>query len=871
MTISTQELSQLIDREIFFGNPEILGAQISPDGRFMAFIKPLDEVRNIWVKEMGEPFENAKPLTDEKKRPIPGFFWSRDSRFILFVKDKDGDEDFNVYAVDPDSEPTAGRPVPDSINLTNAEKVQTQIYALPKTEPDFIYIGINDRDEAWHDLYKVRISTGEKQLLRENTDRFRGWVFDNEGALRLAVRAAANGDTEILRVEGDSFTKIYSGNVFETALPIRFHRHNRLVYLQTNTGDRDRTQLVLFDPETLEETPVEEDPLKRVDLKSTLFSELTDELIVTVYEDEKLRIYWKDPEFEADYQWLKEQLPGMEISLDSLTRDEKIWVITAFSDTEPGRTYLFDRDKKELDFQYRIREKLPRHALSEMKPITYKSSDGLEIPAYLTLPKDFQPKGLPLLVIPHGGPWHRDSWGYNPLAQFFANRGYAVLQMNFRGSTGYGKKFLDAGNGQWGDLMQDDITWGVKYLVDQGIADPKRVGILGGSYGGYATLAGVTFTPDLYAGAVAIVAPSNLITLLNSIPPYWETYRKVFLERMGDPENPEGREKMERQSPLNHADKIKTPLMVVQGANDPRVKKAESDQIVIALRERNYPVVYLLAEDEGHGFQRPVNNMAMYAESEKFLAKHLGGRFQEEMKPEVENRLRELMVDVETVEMPKKYDPADYSTPQPEVDLKPGKSSYEASISLGDQNIPMNVTSQISEDQDGWAITENVQTPRGEMREMSVLEKGALKLKKRSFEQTGIKVFYEIKGNRAVGQMVVNDAEKPLEKELGDENFADGTGSFYVIATLPLKVGYSASYTNFEVQTDTVKRMFLKVTDEEIVEIPFGRFEAWKISLTSDQGDETTVWIDRKDRRVLKIKSILKEMGGAVFTSRLTA
>ena len=264
-----------------------------------------------------------------------------------------------------------------------------------------------------------------------------------------------------------------------------------------------------------------------------------------------------------------------------------------------------------------------------MKAIRYPSSDGLEIPAFLTLPKGVAAKNLPTIVVPHGGPWGRDSWGFNNLAQFLANRGYAVLQPNFRASTGYGKKFLNAGNKQWGDKMQDDITWGVKHLVAQGIADPKRVGIMGGSYGGYATLAGVAFTPDLYAAAVDIVGPSNLITLLESIPPYWEAGRMIFHERMGDPTTAEGKAQLQRQSPLNSAQKIKTPLLVAQGANDPRVKKAEAEQIVIALRDRGFPVEYILAPDEGHGFQRPVNSMALWAASEKFFAKHLGGRFQE--------------------------------------------------------------------------------------------------------------------------------------------------------------------------------------------------------------------------------------------------
>jgi dipeptidyl aminopeptidase/acylaminoacyl peptidase len=281
-----------------------------------------------------------------------------------------------------------------------------------------------------------------------------------------------------------------------------------------------------------------------------------------------------------------------------------------------------------------------------MKSIKYKSSDGLEIPAYLVLPKGVPAKNLPMVAFPHGGPWGRDEWGYNSFAQFLANRGYAVLMPNFRASTGYGKKFLDAGNRQWGDKMQDDITWGVKYLVSEGIVDAKHVGIMGGSYGGYATLAGVAFTPDLYAAAVSIVGPSNLITLLNSIPPYWESIRKLFYLRMGDPNTDEGKKQLERQSPLNSADKIKTPLLVAQGANDPRVNKAESEQIVNALRKRSFPVEYILAPDEGHGFARPVNNMAMLAAAEKFLATYLGGRYQESMTPEVTKRLAEIKVDV---------------------------------------------------------------------------------------------------------------------------------------------------------------------------------------------------------------------------------
>ncbi|MEO7674378.1 MAG: S9 family peptidase, partial [Pyrinomonadaceae bacterium] len=398
------------------------------------------------------------------------------------------------------------------------------------------------------------------------------------------------------------------------------------------------------------------DPLGKVDFGDAWFSNLTDEIEATTYEDDRERIYFKDKEMEKMYNDIKKRIGDREIAFQSTTRDESKYVLVSNSDVDPGTVWVYDRKAKNLKSLYKVREKLDRNALSPMKPVRYKSSDGMEIPAYLTIPKGSNGKNLPTVLYIHGGPWGRDSWGYHSYAQFLANRGYAVLQPNFRASTGFGKKFLNAGNNEWGQKMQDDITWGKKYLVEQGIADPKRVAIMGGSYGGYATLAGVAFTPDEYAAGVAIVAPSNLVTLLEAIPPYWEAIRTVFYKRMGDPNTPEGLAQMKRQSPVTYADKIKTPLLVVQGANDPRVNKRESDQIVIALRDRNYPVEYLVAPDEGHGFARPVNNMAMIATSEKFLAKHLGGRFQETMTPAVAKRLGEITVDPKSVMLAKRVD-----------------------------------------------------------------------------------------------------------------------------------------------------------------------------------------------------------------------
>ena len=646
-------LPPLVDRELFFGNPEISGAMLSPDGQYVAFRKPWNGTLNIWVKKIAEPFDRAARVTAETRRPIPAFFWSRDGKYILFVQDQGGDENFNVYAVNPSEPAEAGKDVPKARNLTDAKGARAVIYDVPRHDADLIHVGLNDRDPAWHDLYQVRISTGERTLVRKNTERIAGWMFDRAGKLRLALRTAGNGDNEVLRVTDTSFEQVYGCSVFETCGPVQFHPGNTRVYMTTNQGEPDLERLVLFDPESKKEELVESDPENQVDFGQALFSEKTDELVGTVYVGDTMRVYFRDKEYEADYKRITEKLPGMEISFGGSTADERKWMVIASTDTEPGERYIFDRDTKALTKQYAVREKLPRQSLADMKPLRYKSSDGLEIPAYLTVPKGGPAKNLPLVVVPHGGPWGRDAFGYDSMAQFFANRGYAVLQPNFRASTGYGEKFLNAGNNEWGNKMQDDITWGVKHMVSEGIADPKRVAILGGSYGGYATLAGVAFTPDLYAAAVSIVGPSNLMTLLESIPPYWEAGRKMFHMRMGDPTTPEGKKQLERQSPLFSAAKIRTPLLVVQGANDPRVKKAESDQIVVALRDRGFPVEYIVAPDEGHGFARPVNSMAMFAAIEKFLAKHLGGRYQDSMPPEVATRLKEITVDPKTVTLTK--------------------------------------------------------------------------------------------------------------------------------------------------------------------------------------------------------------------------
>ena len=481
------QLPPIIDREIFFGDPEISGAQLSPDGNYITFIKPFKNVRNIWIKERKEAFDKARPLTVDTTRPIPGYFWSQDSKYVLYVQDKGGDENYRVYAIDPT---VPGDPVPPARNLTPQEKIRAMIVDVPRSKPNEIIVGLNDRDPSLHDVYKIDLTTGERTLIRENKDNIAGWMTDLNGDLRLGIRQTNDGGTEILKLHDTSFTSIYSVTADESVDPIRFTPDGNSFYLETNKGDQlDKTQLEIYDLTSGTTKLVEKDPKNEVDFGSAVFSDVTNELLATVYRGDVIRVYPKEKKFAKSYEQLKKQFPNGNLGLVSTTKDESLWLINVSSDVDPGSTYLFDRKTGKVVLLYRSRPNLPSKNLAPMKPVRYIARDGMEIPAYLVLPKGVPSKNLPTIIFPHGGPWARDFWGYNGTAQFLANRGYAVMLPNFRGSTGYGKKFLNAGNKQWGTgSMQHDITDGVQYLIKKGIADPKRVGISGGSYGGYATL-----------------------------------------------------------------------------------------------------------------------------------------------------------------------------------------------------------------------------------------------------------------------------------------------------------------------------------------------------------------------------------------------
>jgi len=650
--MSNAQTVPLLDRDLFFGNPEIAGGQISPDGKYITFMKEHQGIMNIFIKGFDEPFEKARPITDSK-RPLYGYFWTYDSKYILYVKDNDGDENMNVFAVDPNAK-SAGGPLPVSRNLTPMKNVAAQIFLVSKKNPDIMYVGLNDRDPAWHDLYELSISTGKTKLLYKNTERITGFDFDWNETMRAMSKTDEKGNTILYKVgEGNKLTPIYDFNVQESAYITGWTEDNKNCYFVSNKGDLDKSVLFMMDWETSTLTEVERDPMNKVDFGGAIFDSETHKFVGSSYTVDKTVNYWKDDYYKNLYAYLESQFPGKEVSVQSATRDKSKMLIATSGDRFASELHLYDASTKKLTFQYTSRPALKavEQYLAPMQPITYKSSDGLEIPAYLTLPVGIDPKNLPVVMLIHGGPkGPRDSWGYDPEAQFLANRGYAVLQPNFRASGGYGKKFLNAGDGQWGLLMQDDITWGVKYLVEKGIADKNRVAIMGGSYGGYATLAGLAFTPDLYACGVDIVGPSNIFTLLESVPAYWESGRAFLYGMVGDPNTEAGKKRIREASPLFSADKIVKPLLIIQGANDPRVKQAEADQIVVALRDKGKQVAYLLAKDEGHGFAKPLNKKAMYAEVEQFLASVLKGRAQTDMKEDVAKQLELIKVDVKQVQ-----------------------------------------------------------------------------------------------------------------------------------------------------------------------------------------------------------------------------
>jgi dipeptidyl aminopeptidase/acylaminoacyl peptidase len=613
----------LIERAKLFGNPVKANGRISPDGKWLSWIAPRDGVLNIWVAPVDNP-DAAKPLTNDRERPVRQYFWSPDSSEILFIQDKGGDENFLLYGVDI---ATAKQ-----TTLTPFKKTRAMIVGVSNRHKDRILVGLNNRDPKWHDVYSLNLKTGKLTLVQRNPG-YAGFLADDDLKLRIALKSREDGGTDYYRIANGLIEKKPFGSVgLEDSLttnPAGFTADGKTLYWIDSRG-RNTAALIAQDVASGTKTVLAESP--KADISNILQNPRT--FRVEAYQAEYLRPEWKalDPSVGAALTWLQSQLHATPVIQARTDADDK-WIVSADPVVEPASVYLFDRKAQKLTKLYTGRPELVGAPLVPMWPVEIKSRDGLTLPSYLTLPAtaDANHDGradasVPMVLFVHGGPWGRDAYGYNPYAQWLANRGYAVLQVNYRASTGFGKDFITAGNLQWGKKMHDDLIDSVDWAIKNGVTTRDKVAIMGGSYGGYATLAGLTMTPDAFACGVDIVGPSNLFTLLQTIPPYWEAGKQQFYKRMGNPTTDEGRALLKAASPLTYVDRIKRPLLIGQGANDPRVNKRESDQIVAAMKAKNIPVTYVLFPDEGHGFARPVNSVAFNAVAENFLQPCLGGR-----------------------------------------------------------------------------------------------------------------------------------------------------------------------------------------------------------------------------------------------------
>ena len=604
---SAQAVKQVPMRD-FFKNPQEAGHQISPDGKYLSWLAPYERRLNVFVKPIGGG--ETKRVTSETARDIGGYFWKGDR--ILYVKDFGGDENFHVVSVNLKGE--------DLKDLTPGEKVRAQIVDGLIDDDKNIIVSHNKRDAKVFDVFRTNVANGEEKLIAQNPGNITSWMTDHDGKLRVAGTTDGVTTTMLYRdKETDAFKPILTTNFKEQVAPMLFTFDNKRLIVNSNRG-RDKSAIFEFDPLTAKEGKLIAEHAD-VDMENVSYSRKRKVLTAANFTTWKGERKFLDKESEAMFKKVEARLPGYEVAFTSSTKAEDKFIIATFNDKSRGKRYLYDKTSGKLDFIADVSPWLPETELADMKPISYTSRDGLTINGYLTLPKGVAAKNLPVVINPHGGPWARDAWRFNPEVQFLANRGYAVFQMNFRGSTGYGRKFWEASFKQWGKTMQDDVTDGVQWLIKEGIADPKRVAIYGGSYGGYTTLAGIAFTPDLYAAAVDYVGVSNLFTFMNTIPPYWKPFLDMFQEMVGDPVK--DKDLLAATSPALHADKIKTPLFVAQGAKDPRVNIAESDQMVEALKKRGVTVEYMVKDNEGHGFRNEENRFEFYEAMEKFLSKHI--------------------------------------------------------------------------------------------------------------------------------------------------------------------------------------------------------------------------------------------------------
>jgi dipeptidyl aminopeptidase/acylaminoacyl peptidase len=602
-----------IPLEDFFRNPEKTSYQISPGGIYFSFKAPYQDRMNIFIQKIGA--DSAIRLTAETDRDIMGYFWPNDNQ-ILYLKDQGGDENFRLYGVNVDGS--------NPVCYTEFEGVRTEIIDDLPEFPDFVIIGMNKRNPQVFDPYRLNLKTGEMEMLAENPGNIQQWVFDHEGKLRAATAIVDGINSQVLyrETEKDEFKPVLTTSFKETMSPSFFTFDNQNVYAISNLN-RDKTAAVIFDIRNGKEIEVLYEN-QEYDVDNLSYSRKRKVLTTANYFSDKRKMHYFDEETRQIMDRLQKELGQYEFAVTAITDEEDWLIVRTYSDKSLGAYYILDRTTDKLTKITDVSPWLDENEMADMLPVTYQSRDGLNIHGYITLPKGYTmetAKKLPVVVNPHGGPWARDYWGFNPEIQFLANRGYAVFQMNFRGSTGYGKSFWEASFKKWGLEMQNDVTDGTKWLVEKGIADPDRLVIYGASYGGYATLMGIVKEPELYAAAVDYVGVSNLFTFMKTIPPYWEPYLQMMYEMVGNPVADSIQ--LATTSPALNAGKIQTPLFIAQGANDPRVNKDESDQVVKALKERGVIVEYMVKDNEGHGFHNQENRFDFYRVMEKFLGENL--------------------------------------------------------------------------------------------------------------------------------------------------------------------------------------------------------------------------------------------------------
>jgi dipeptidyl aminopeptidase/acylaminoacyl peptidase len=612
-TLASAPSDEAVPRSIplhdFFKNPEITGFQLSPSGEDLAYLKPYDKRLNLFVRPKDGGQETQ--LTKVTDRDVTAYFW-KGNRHLLFVKDNGGDENFHLYAVEREGS--------EAKDLTPFEGVRCEMIDDLEDHPTDVIVGLNQRNKEVFDAFRLNVETGELKVIAENPGNIASWVTDHDGNIRIATTTDGVNTSLLYRQTTDvPWKTVLTTNFKESFSPAFFTFDNQNLYGVSNLG-RDKAAVVEFDLQSAKESKVLYENAE-VDVSGLNYSRKRKVLTTAVYTTWRTQRHFFDHATETLFQHLEAKLPGYEIVFTSVNRDENRFIVRTLSDRSLGAFYCYDAQADELTKLADRAPWLPEAELAEMKPVNFKARDGLTLQGYLTLPKGREPKNLPVVVNVHGGPWARDGWGFNSEVQFLANRGYAVLQVNFRGSTGYGRKFWESSFRQWGGTMQDDVTDGAQWLIKEGIADPKRVAIYGGSYGGYATLEGLVKTPDLYAAGVDYVGVSNLFTFLKTIPPYWKPALEMMYEMVGNPET--DKQWFKEHSPALNADKIKAPLFVAQGAKDPRVNLAESNQIVEALKKRVVDVEYMVKENEGHGFHNEENRFDFYEAMETFLAKHL--------------------------------------------------------------------------------------------------------------------------------------------------------------------------------------------------------------------------------------------------------